>query len=302
MNAAFLFPGQGAQTVGMGTTLCAESPQASQIFAAASDILGYDLLDICGNGPAEKLNATEFCQPALLVSSLAALEKLKLDDPACVESCRVAAGLSLGEYSALVFAGAISFADGVRLVQQRGQAMQRAADATRSSMVSVIGLDEDRLRQIRDDARGEDVLELANFLCPGNTVLSGTAAACERAAALANDAGAMKVVPLAVAGAFHTSIMEPAREQLAAALEATTFSVPRVPVVSNVDACAHDDPAEIRALLQQQLVQPVQWERSMRYLIDDANIDHCYEIGTGKVLRGLLKRIQRKFPCDNVPA
>ena len=169
-------------------------------------------------------------------------------------------------------------------------------------MISVIGLSEDQLQEVCAAAREDDVLELANFLCPGNVVLSGTRAACERAAALATQADAMKVVHLAVAGAFHTPIMEPAREQLAAALRETPIAPPQVAVVSNVDARVHADPEEIRQLLEQQLVRPVQWEKSVRWMIDECGVTQFYEIGPGRVLRGLLKRINRKAACENISA
>jgi len=299
---AFLFPGQGAQTVGMGAALAASLPQAKSLFDQAADILGYDLLQLCSEGPEEKLNSTVYSQPALFVCSLAALEQLKHDSPEVVESCSVAAGLSLGEYTALTFAGAIEFEAGLRVVQIRGQAMQDAADAVASGMVSVLGLDREQIETLCDEARGDDVLQLANLLCPGNIVVSGSQAACDRVPALAEAAGAMKVIPLSVAGAFHTSIMEPAVARLRAALAEIEIRPPRIPVVSNVDACTHDNGDEIRSLLEQQVVNPVLWENSMRWLLDDFGIDRCYEIGPGRVLRGLLKRIARKFPCESVPA
>ncbi len=299
---AFLFPGQGAQTVGMGAALAASLPQAKSLFDQAADILGYDLLQLCSEGPEEKLNSTVYSQPALFVCSLAALEQLKHDSPEVVESCSAAAGLSLGEYTALTFAGAIEFEAGLRVVQIRGQAMQDAADAVASGMVSVLGLDREQIEALCDEARGDDVLQLANLLCPGNIVVSGSQAACDRVPALAEAAGAMKVIPLSVAGAFHTSIMEPAVARLRAALAEIEIRPPRIPVVSNVDACTHDNGDEIRSLLEQQVVSPVLWENSMRWLLDDFGIERCYEIGPGRVLRGLLKRIARKFPCESVPA
>jgi [acyl-carrier-protein] S-malonyltransferase len=210
--------------------------------------------------------------------------------------------LSLGEYTALVFAGALDFDSGLRVVQLRGQAMQDAADASPSGMVSVLGMERDPLRKLVDEARGDDVLQLANFLCPGNIVVSGSKAACERITPLAEAAGAMKVIPLAVAGAFHTPLMQSAVARLAGALAEVDIKKPRIPVVSNVDARPHDDPTEIRALLQKQVVAPVLWEDSLQWLLKDFGIEQCYEIGPGKVLKGLLKRIDRKFPCESVEA
>ena len=300
-KTAFLFPGQGAQQVGMGAELAASLPAAGALFDRAAEILGYDLLQLCTEGPTEKLNSTVYSQPALFVCSLAALEQLKHDSPEVVESCAVTAGLSLGEYTALVFAGAMDFDAGLRLVQARGQAMQDASDAVSSGMVSILGMKREPIEALCDEARGEDVLQIANMLCPGNIVVSGSLAACERIAPLAEAAGAMKVIPLAVAGAFHTPIMQPAVERLKAALTEVNIQSPRIPVVSNVDARTHENPDEIRNLLVQQVVNPVLWEASMRWLLDDFGVTQCYEIGPGRVLRGLLKRVARKLPCENVP-
>lgn len=207
----------------------------------------------------------------------------------------MAAGLSLGEYTALVFSGAISFEEGLRLVQRRGQAMQDAADATPSGMVSVLLLDLEKVQEIRQQASEVGLIEIANYLCPGNLVLSGENAACERAIELAEAAGG-RVVPLAVAGAFHTQIMVPADATLGEALSATTVKTPEIPVISNVDAEAHQEPQELRDVLVRQVVSPVRWEDCMRKMLD-AGIDEFYEIGPGRVLTGLLKRIHRKTPC-----
>ncbi len=285
----------------MGAELAASLPAAGALFDRAAEILGYDLLQLCTEGPTEKLNSTVYSQPALFVCSLAALEQLKHDSPEVVESCAVTAGLSLGEYTALVFAGAMDFDAGLRLVQARGQAMQDASDAVSSGMVSILGMKREPIEALCDEARGEDVLQIANMLCPGNIVVSGSLAACERIAPLAEAAGAMKVIPLAVAGAFHTPIMQPAVERLKAALTEVNIQSPRIPVVSNVDARTHENPDEIRNLLVQQVVNPVLWEASMRWLLDDFGVTQCYEIGPGRVLRGLLKRVARKLPCENVP-
>ncbi len=180
---AFLFPGQGAQTVGMGAALVEQLPAARDLFARAADVLGYDLAEICFHGPAEVLDSTEFSQPALFVTSLAALELLRRESPQTVEACAAAAGLSLGEYTAIVFAGAIEFEAGLKLVQQRGQAMQEASDRTPSGMVSILGLDRAQVEQLCEDVRRDgEVLQCANFLCPSNIAVSGHNAACERIA------------------------------------------------------------------------------------------------------------------------
>lgn len=299
-KTAFLFPGQGAQTVGMGKQLAETLPAARALYDRAGDVLGYDLAKICFEGPAEQLDSTVHSQPALFVTGLAALEWLKANAPDTVDGCQAAAGLSLGEYTALVFAGVLDFEDGLRVVQRRGEAMQAASDATPSGMVSVLGLQREQVQQLIESVRGEgEILQAANFLCPGNIAVSGHNEACLRIAEAAVAAGAMKAVPLAVAGAFHTPIMDSAVPQLAEILADVSLSKPRIPVISNVDASAHDDPDEIRRLLVQQVVSPVYWEESMRRLLGDG-CDSFWEVGPGRVLRGLLRRIERKVSCENV--
>jgi [acyl-carrier-protein] S-malonyltransferase len=300
MNSAFLFPGQGAQTVGMAGDLCKALPAAQALFDRASAILGYDLLNICVQGPAEKLNATDVSQPAIFVTSLAALEKLKLDDPAAAGQVVATAGLSLGEYTALTFAGALSFDDGVKVVMARGAAMQAAAVATPSGMLSILGLEVPEIESLVAEAREADILEVANMLCPGNTVVSGSAAAITRIEQICVTRN-YRTIRLAVAGAFHTSIMKPADVALLAALDQVTIQTPRIPIWSNVDAKPHIDPAEIKSLLTKQVLSPVKWEDSMRGLLE-FGIDRFYEIGPGRVLAGLLKRINRKLDLQNVSA
>ncbi len=281
----------------MGRRLHESVPAARQLYDRAAEILGYDLAKLCFEGPADQLDSTICSQPALFVTSLAALESLRSESPDVVLACESAAGLSLGEYTAMVFAGVLDFESGLTLVQKRGAAMQEAADATPSGMVSILGLERVEVEALCDKARGDDILEIANLLCPGNVVISGSNAACLRAAEMAQQAGAMKAVPLAVAGAFHTRIMRPADQRLAEALDRVTLRRPKIPVVSNVDARPHDDPNEIRRLLIQQVLQPVMWEDSMRYLLDQG-FDQFHEIGPGRVLRGLLRRIDRKTSCQ----
>ena len=301
-NTAFLFPGQGAQTVGMGKQLFEELPAAKARFQQAGEILGFDLAKVCFEGPAEELNTTAVSQPALFVTALAALDKLAHDSPDVVENCSASAGLSLGEYTALVFADAIDFEAGLKLVAERGRAMQDAADAVESGMVSVLGMEPEALAELCvANAQGQ-VLQIANYLCPGNIVVSGDQAACDRLAQAADDAGAMKTIPLTVAGAFHTPIMQPAVERLTAALADVTIRSPRIPVVSNVDAQPHDNPEEIRSLLVQQVVHPVQWIDSMNYLRNEQKTEQFYELGPGRVLRGLLRRMDRKIKCENIQA
>lgn len=296
---AFLFPGQGAQSVGMGRELYESVPAARQLFDRASGVLGYDLAKLCFEGPAEELDSTVRSQPAIYVMSLASLEKLRGDSPEVAPACEAAAGLSLGEYTALVFAGVLDFEEGLKVVQARGAAMQAAADATPSGMVSILGLDKAQVEAVCAEAREQETLEIANLLCPGNIVVSGENGACERAAELAPKLGAMKAVPLAVAGAFHTKVMQSAVAKLAEVLADVPLKKPEIPVISNVDARPHDDPEEIRDLLIRQVVSPVRWEESMRYLLAD-DFKQFYEIGPGRVLRGLLRRIDRDVSCENV--
>lgn len=296
---AVLFPGQGAQSVGMAGDWCDANQKPRSLFARAAEILGYDLLAVCRQGPAERLNATAVSQPGILVTSLAALEVLRDKDPAPLEAATITAGLSLGEYTSLVFAGVLTFDDAVRLVDIRGRAMQECADRSPGGMVAVLGLERDRVATLCDEARGPDVLEIANVLCPGNIVVSGSAAACRRIEAAATAAGAMKCVPLDVAGAFHTVLMEPAVEKLRAALDGVAMATPRIPVVSNVDARPHTDPEEIRGLLARQVCGVVEWQASMDHLLS-TGVQSVWEVGPGRVLRGLLKRINRGLPCHGV--
>lgn len=281
----------------MGRQAAESLPAARRLYDRAAEILGYDLAKLCFEGPAEELDSTVISQPALFVTSLVAIELLRSNAPDVVLSCEATAGLSLGEYTALVFAGAMEFDDGLRLVAVRGEAMQDAADATPSGMVSILGLERAQVEALCDEARGGEILQVANLLCPGNIVVSGTNSACERAAEMAAKAGAMKAVPLAVAGAFHTPIMNSAVERLREALAETRISRPTIPVISNVDAQPHFEPDEIRELLLRQLVSPVRWEDSMRLLLDEG-YDQFYEVGPGRVLRGLLKRIERRASCQ----
>lgn len=297
---AFLFPGQGAQSVGMAGALCEASPAAKALFEKASTILGYDLLHLCVHGPAERLNATDASQPVIFVASLAALEQLKATEPALESSVAATAGLSLGEYTALAFAGAIGFEDGLKVVKARGEAMQAAAEATPSGMASIIGLDAGEVESLIADARPVGTIEVANLLCPGNTVVSGTAAAIDEVCRLAEERN-LRAIRLAVAGAFHTELMKPADEKLAKVLSTVKIRVPRVPVWSNVDAKPHIEPGEIRDLLVRQVLSPVRWEETLRGLLADG-FDKFYEIGPGRVLAGLLKRVHRKSEIVNVTA
>jgi [acyl-carrier-protein] S-malonyltransferase len=298
-RTAILFPGQGSQSVGMADSLCQSLPAARELFSRSEAILGYDLLEICTHGPTEKLNATDISQPAIFVASLAGIEQLKATEPNALESVVAVAGLSLGEYTALVFAGAMSFDDGLKLVQARGLAMQAAAEATPSAMTSILGLDIADIDALVIECRGGETLEIANYLCPGNTVISGTLAAIERVEKLAQEKGGIRTIRLTVAGAFHTNLMIPADRKLAEALAGIKLERLKIPVWSNVDGKPHSEPTEIRELLVRQVLSPVRWEDCVRGLLGQG-VERFYEVGPGRVLAGLLKRVYRKADVRNV--
>ncbi|XP_058198775.1 uncharacterized protein LOC131314266 [Rhododendron vialii] len=305
-NYAFLFPGQGAQAVGMGQE-AQNVPAAATLYKKANEILGFDLLDVCINGPKEKLDSTVLSQPAIYVTSLAAVELLRARDGGqqIIDSVDVTCGLSLGEYTALAFAGAFSFEDGLKLVKLRGEAMQEAADAAKSAMVSVIGLDSDKVQLLCDAANEEvdeaDKVQIANFLCTGNYAVSGGVKGVEAVEAKAKSFKARMTVRLAVAGAFHTSFMEPAVSRLEAALVATEIRAPRIPVISNVDAQPHADPDTIKKILARQVTSPVQWETTVKTLLT-RGLKKSYELGPGKVIAGIVKRMDKKAEIENIGA
>lgn len=305
-SCAFFFPGQGAQTLGMGAEAHGVAA-AAELFRKANGILGFDLLDACINGPKEKLDSTVISQPAIYVTSLAAVEVLRARDggPDIIDSVDVTCGLSLGEYTALAFAGAFSFEDGLKLVKLRGEAMQDASDAAKSAMVSVIGLESGKV-QLLCDAANEEVddknkVQIANYLCPGNYAVSGGVKGVEAVEAKAKSFKARMTVRLAVAGAFHTSFMEPAVSRLEAALAATEIRTPRIPVISNVDAQPHSDPDTIRNILARQVTSPVQWELTVKTLLGKG-LKKSYELGPGKVIAGILKRMDKAADIENIGA
>lgn len=299
----FMFPGQGAQSVGMCADVVKEVPKAKELFDEASEILGYDLLELCTNGPKEKLDATNVCQPAIFVASMAAVEKLRQEEgQEAVDAATVALGLSLGEYSALCFADAISFADGVKITKARGEAMQAASEAAESGMVSVIGLNKEKVAELCDMAaeKSGEKIQIANYLCDGNYAVSGGSAACDSVNELAKpEFKARMTVKLAVAGAFHTDFMAPAVSSLQEVLSGVEVKKPRIPVVSNVDAKPHSDPDEIKKILATQVTNPVLWENSMD-LILSKGFEKAYELGPGKVTAGILKRFDKSAECVNI--
>ncbi|KAH9621753.1 hypothetical protein KSS87_008588 [Heliosperma pusillum] len=299
-------PRNGAQTVGMGAEV-QNVPAAATLFSKANDILGFDLLDICINGPKEKLDSTVLSQPAIYVTSLAAVEVLRAREGGqkIIDSVDVTCGLSLGEYTALAFAGAFSFEDGLKLVKLRGEAMQAASDAAKSGMVSVIGLDAEKVQKLCDavneEVPEEERVQIANFLCPGNYAVSGGFKGIEAVEAKAKSFKARMTVRLAVAGAFHTRYMEPAVSRLESALAATDIRTPRIPVISNVDALPHANPDTIKKILARQVTSPVQWETTLKTLLN-IGLKKSYELGPGKVIAGIMKRIDKTAAIENISA
>lgn len=295
-HKTFMFPGQGAQYVGMASEAINECPKAKELFTKASSILEYDLLELCLKGPKSKLDKTEICQPATFVHSMAAIEKLRMiKGNAEADAATAALGLSLGEYSALCYAGSISFEDCVRITKERGAAMQAAADKEKSGMISVIGLKIDQIEKMIDSVfnlSGERMW-VANYLCEGNYVVSGSEKACKFIEKIAKpEFNARLTVQLPVAGAFHTEYMEPAVERLNTILDSVEIKKPRIPVISNVDGNPHSDPEVIRTILKKQIISPVLWERSMKNVLKH-NYESCYELGPGTVLKGILMRIDQ---------
>ncbi|GAB4817244.1 hypothetical protein N2152v2_004290 [Parachlorella kessleri] len=290
---AFLFPGQGSQAVGM-LKESKDLPAVANMLEKAKAILGYDLLEVCQEGPKEKLDNTVYSQPALFVAGLAAVERLRAQNPGAVESCSATAGLSLGEYTALVFAGAISFEDGLKVVKVRAESMAAAAGMGRPhGMLSVVGLNDADLEAICKEVRAkmpEAVCQLANFLFPQGRVISGHKDALEEAQRLATARGALKAVPVAVSGAFHTPLMQPARDALTEVLSSVTIRDPRIPVYSNVTAEPFTTADDIQAMLPRQLVEPVQWEATIKKLVG-AGKKELFELGPGQQIKAMVKRI-----------
>ncbi|MDD5133823.1 MAG: ACP S-malonyltransferase [Phycisphaerae bacterium] len=298
VKTAYIFPGQGAQLVGMGKDFYDAEPVAKEIFDKADRILGSGLAKLCFEGPEEELNSTTVSQPAIFATSVAILETLKAKGR--IEPANITAGLSLGEYTALYAAGVISFEDGLKLVQRRGAAMQAAADNSKGSMVSIIGLEQDKVAQLCEEAAEGQLLSCANFNCPGQIVITGDIDACKRAVGLAEKYGAMKAVELKVAGAFHSQLMSPAAEELKKALAATNIKAPSdIAVIANVDAEYYKTSEQISRGLVKQLTGAVLWQKCMEKLLADG-AGKFYEIGPNRVLTGLMKRINRKADVVNV--
>lgn len=300
MKTAFLFPGQGAQVVGMGADIAESFPVAADIFKKADDTVGFNLSKICFKGPQEQLNSTTISQPAIFTTSAAILEVIRTNPATKGINADITAGLSLGEYTALYSAGLISFEDALLLVQKRGQAMQAAADATEGAMVGVIGLDEEKVHQLCTEAAEDQLLEPVNFNCPGQIVISGSISACQRAEQLAQKYGAVKAVRLDVAGAFHTEMMSIAARALQEALSSCNISEPsEIKTIANINAEYYKSGGNIAEGLVKQLTCPILWQKCMEKLLADG-AEKFYEIGPGRVLTGLMKRINRKTKVINV--
>ena len=297
-NTYILCPGQGAQVVGMGKDFYNAFAAARVIFDQANDVLGQDLTSLCFAGPDEQLQQTNVSQPAIYVTSIAAYHaavEANLIDPAVVTAY---AGLSLGEYTALHLAGVFTFEQGLKLVQARGSYMQEAAVATPSGMVSLMGADEAAVQKLCDEAAAGEVLVPANYNSPGQIVVSGAIAACERVTKLATDAG-FKAIPLKVAGAFHSPLMQIGADRMGAELEKVPFQQPTTVVYSNVTAQPHTDAASMKKLLVDQIVKPVRWEQTMQTLVAAGEARYI-ELAPGRVLTGLLKKINRRLPVESL--
>jgi [acyl-carrier-protein] S-malonyltransferase len=297
-QTAAIFPGQGAQLVGMGRDVAERFPAAAEVFAQADDVLGFKLSALCCEGPAERLNATDIQQPAIFVTSVALYQAAAAAGLIQPDSFAALGGLSLGEYTALHLAGALGFSSALRLVYRRGQLMQTASEKYPGGMVSIMGLDENQVLALCERVAEKGRVAPANFNCPGQIVISGDKAACEAAAAAAESFGG-KAIPLKVAGAFHSHLMRDAAEGLRPALEACEFLVPRVRVIANVDASYHQSPATMRDALYRQVFDPVRWQACVERLIADG-CGAFWEIGPNRVLAGLLRKINRTTKVKNL--
>ena len=290
-NIAFLYPGQASQYVGMGEDLYAHFNRAKEIFDQANELLGFDLKSVCFDGPEDELKQTRVTQPAIFVHSIVVTQLLATQNI----SPSMAAGHSLGEYSALVAAGAIKFEDGLRIVKKRGELMQNAGEKQPGTMAAIIGLTGEQVTEICKEASSAGIVAAANFNSPLQVAISGSNEGIARASELAKQRGAKKVMPLVVSGAFHSPLMESAQKELKAALMEIDIKTAKFPVYTNVTAMPVKNPDEIRMMLYKQLTHPVRWLETIENMISDGGADF-YEVGPGNVLAGLVKRINRSYP------
>lgn len=296
MSLGFVFPGQGSQTVGMLGEMAEKHQVVRETFDEAGEVLGLDMWHLVSEGPQERLNQTEITQPVLLTASTALWRAWQEADGRRPE---ILAGHSLGEYSALVCAGALTFAEGVSLVHQRGKLMQEAVPQGEGAMAAILGLDDEVVAECCEKVEG--VVSPANYNAPSQVVIAGSAAAVAAAVEACNEAGARKAVALQVSGPFHCELMAPAKVGFAEALDRVELKMPEIPVVHNVDATVATDLADLREKLLEQIARPVQWTQCMRAMLD-AGADEFVECGAGKVLAGLIKRIDRKMAVHNIEA
>ncbi len=294
---ALVFPGQGSQSVGMFAEMAERFPVVAQVFDQASAALGYDLWDLCSNGPEQRLNQTENTQPALLTAGYAAWCAWRERGGAAP---RLMAGHSLGEYTALTCAGALDFADAVRLAADRGRIMQTAAPAGAGAMAALVGLDDETVMQVCAEAAQGQTVTAANFNCPGQVVIAGDAAAVERAMELARKAGAKRTAALAVSAPSHCPLMRAAATELRRRIDETPIAAPEIPVMQNVDAQVRNNPEDIKEALVEQLYRPVLWSRSIAAMRRDHGIAKIVECGPGRVLRGLIRRTEKDIACAGV--
>lgn len=281
MKNAYVFPGQGAQAVGMGKDLYEEHAEVRALFERANELLGFRITDLMFAGTPDDLKQTRVTQPAVFLHSVAMAKALGIEPEAV-------AGHSLGEFSALVVSGALSFEEGLLLVSKRAMAMQKACEQVEGTMAAVLGLADEAVEAVCAETEG--VVVAANYNCPGQLVISGEKGAVEKACAKAKEAGARRALPLPVGGAFHSPLMEPAREELAEAIAAANFQTPRCPIYQNVDAAPHTDPEEIKQNLIAQLTAPVRWTQTVQQMVADG-CSHFTELGPGTVLQGLIRKI-----------
>ncbi|WFE67988.1 ACP S-malonyltransferase [Thiomicrospira sp. R3] len=297
MKTAFIFPGQGSQSVGMLSDLAQSHSVVAQVFSDASAVLGYDLWQVVQQGPDAQLNQTSITQPAMLAAGIAVYRALQQVKPGVVPSFM--AGHSLGEYTALVAAGVMTLEQGVALVAERGRLMQQAVPAGEGAMAAILGLEDEQVVELCQLSCGDQVVEAVNFNTPGQVVIAGNKVAVDRAMKLAEEKGAKKVVALAVSVPSHCALMKPAADQLAQALSSMTFAKPNIPVLHNVSVEAYDDAKQIKAALVAQLYRPVQWVKTIECMKSNG-VEKLYELGPGKVLAGLNRRIDRRMTIETI--